>query len=109
MPLALILAEPVPGRIRNATFSHPGRSFHGAGRARSACSILAAGRSGNSLVKRPIAALPDWQGTVLLELLGREDYSYLDISRRLGLPVGTIGPTWQRAVTRVRRDPGWPM
>jgi RNA polymerase sigma factor (sigma-70 family) len=59
----------------------------------------------NARLNRAIAALPDRQRSVLLELLAREGYSYIDISRRLGLPVGSIGPTWQRAVTRLRRDP----
>jgi RNA polymerase sigma factor (sigma-70 family) len=68
-------------------------------------STEAAQRDDNARLNRAIAALPDRQRTVLLEVLGREDYSYLDISRRLGLPVGSIGPTWQRAVIRLRRDP----
>jgi RNA polymerase sigma factor (sigma-70 family) len=68
-------------------------------------STEAAHRDDNARLNRAIAALPDRQRTVLLEVLGREDGSYLDISRRLGLPVGSIGPTWQRAVTRLRRDP----
>jgi DNA-directed RNA polymerase specialized sigma24 family protein len=49
--------------------------------------------------------LPARQRTVLVELLRREDQSYLDLSRRLGLPVGSIGPTRQRAVSRLRLDP----
>jgi RNA polymerase sigma factor (sigma-70 family) len=65
----------------------------------------AARRDDNARLNRAIAALPDRQRSVLLELLEREDYSYLDISRRLGLPVGSLGPTWQRALTRLRRDP----
>lgn len=68
-------------------------------------STEAAQRDDSARLNRAIAALPDRQRTVLLELLGREGYSYLDISRRLGLPVGSIGPTWQRAVTRLRRNP----
>jgi RNA polymerase sigma factor (sigma-70 family) len=68
-------------------------------------STEAVDRDDNARLNRAIAALPDRQRTVLLEVLGREDYGYLDISRRLGLPVGSIGPTWQRAVTRLRRDP----
>ena len=52
-----------------------------------------------------IMALPERQRTVLVELLRREDQSYLDLSRRLGLPVGSIGPTRQRAVSRLRLDP----
>jgi len=54
---------------------------------------------------RAITALPDRQRTVLVELLKPERQSYLDVSRRLGLPVGSIGPTWQRALMRLRRDP----
>lgn len=52
-----------------------------------------------------IMALPARQRMVLVELLKREEHSYLDLSRRLGLPVGSIGPTRQRAVTRLRLDP----
>jgi RNA polymerase sigma factor (sigma-70 family) len=54
---------------------------------------------------RAIMALPDRQRAVLAELLKREDQSYLDLSRRLGIPVGSIGPTRQRAVSRLRLDP----
>jgi RNA polymerase sigma factor (sigma-70 family) len=52
-----------------------------------------------------IMALPARQRMVLVELLKREEQSYLDLSRRLGLPVGSLGPTRQRAVTRLRLDP----
>jgi RNA polymerase sigma factor (sigma-70 family) len=52
-----------------------------------------------------IMALPGRQRAILVELLRRGDQSYLDLSRRLGLPVGSIGPTRQRAVTRLRLDP----
>jgi RNA polymerase sigma factor (sigma-70 family) len=52
-----------------------------------------------------ISALPERQKTLLVELLRQEDQSYLDLSRRLGLPMGSIGPTRQRAVTRLRLDP----
>ena len=68
-------------------------------------SIEASRRDDNARLNRAIAALPDRQKSVLLEVLGREGNSYLDISRRLGLPVGSIGPTWQRALIRLRRDP----
>jgi RNA polymerase sigma factor (sigma-70 family) len=52
-----------------------------------------------------IMALPGRQQAVLVELLRREDQSYLDLSGRLGLPVGSIGPTRQRALSRLRLDP----
>jgi RNA polymerase sigma factor (sigma-70 family) len=52
-----------------------------------------------------ITALPERQRVVLVALLKREGESYLELSRRIGLPVGSIGPTRQRAVTRLRLDP----
>lgn len=54
---------------------------------------------------RAIAALPARQRTILVELLRQEDQGYRELSRRLGLPMGSIGPTRQRAVTRLRQDP----
>ena len=68
-------------------------------------STEAAHRDDHARLHRAITALPDRQRFVLLELLEREGHGYLDISRRLGLPVGSIGPTWQRALLRLRRDP----
>ena len=52
-----------------------------------------------------IMALPERQRVILVEMLRQEDESYLNLSHRLGLPVGSIGPTRQRAVTRLRLDP----
>ena len=52
-----------------------------------------------------ISALPERQKKVVVELLRQEGESYLALSERLGLPVGSIGPTRQRAVTRLRLDP----
>jgi RNA polymerase sigma factor (sigma-70 family) len=57
-------------------------------------------------LSQAISALPDRQRLVLLEVLDRDGRGYVDVSRRLGLPVGSIGPTWRRAITRLRRDPG---
>ena len=68
-------------------------------------STEAAHHDDKARLHRAITALPDRQRFVLLELLEREGHGYLDISRRLGLPVGSIGPTWQRALVRLRRDP----
>ncbi len=56
-------------------------------------------------LSRAITALPEQQRRVLIELLKEEGRSYLDLSRRLGLPVGSIGPTRQRAIARLRQDP----
>jgi len=60
----------------------------------------------NNRLYNAISALPERQKLLLAELLRQEDQSYLDLSRRLGLPVGSIGPTRQRAVARLRHDPG---
>ena len=62
-------------------------------------------RDEHDRLRLAITALPDRQRTVLVELLKREHQSYLDLSRRLGLPVGSIGPTWHRALVRLRHDP----
>jgi RNA polymerase sigma factor (sigma-70 family) len=62
-------------------------------------------RDSHARISRAVTALPDRQRLVLLELLAREGHGYLDVSHRLGLPVGSIGPTWQRALARLRRDP----
>jgi RNA polymerase sigma factor (sigma-70 family) len=62
-------------------------------------------RDSSARLSRALTALPDRQRLVLLELLAREGHGYLEVSRLLGLPVGSIGPTWQRALARLRRDP----
>lgn len=62
-------------------------------------------RDEHARLSRAITALPERQRSVLLELVRREGQSYLDLSQRLGLPVGSIGPTWQRALARLRQDP----
>lgn len=62
-------------------------------------------RDEHDRLNHAITALPDRQRSVLVELLRPERESYLDLSRRLGLPVGSIGPTWQRALIRLRHDP----
>jgi RNA polymerase sigma factor (sigma-70 family) len=53
---------------------------------------------------RAIVALPERQKVVVVELLRREGQSYLELSHRTGVPVGSIGPTRQRALSRLRRD-----
>ena len=62
-------------------------------------------RDENDRLDRAIAALTQRQRIVLLELLRWEGQSYLALSHRLGLPVGSLGPTRQRALTRLRNDP----
>jgi RNA polymerase sigma factor (sigma-70 family) len=62
-------------------------------------------RDEHDRLSRAITALPERQRLVLIELLKEESRSYLDLSRRLGLPIGSIGPTRQRALARLRQDP----
>lgn len=62
-------------------------------------------RDEHDRLRSAVAALPQRQRAVLVELLRQEGQSYLDLSRRVGLPVGSIGPTRQRALTRLRNDP----
>lgn len=62
-------------------------------------------RDQHSRLFNAISALPERQKVLLVELLRQEGQSYFDLSQRLGLPVGSIGPTRQRAVTRLRLDP----
>lgn len=62
-------------------------------------------RDAHDRLSRAIRALPQKQQLVLTELLKEESRSYLDLSRRLGLPMGSIGPTRQRAIARLRQDP----
>jgi RNA polymerase sigma factor (sigma-70 family) len=68
-------------------------------------SAEAARRDEHDRLYRAIAALPQRQRVVLVEFLTREGQSYLDLSHRVGLPVGSVGPTRQRALTRLRNDP----
>ena len=52
-----------------------------------------------------IGALPQRQRTLLVALLRHEGQSYLNLSHHLNLPVGSLGPTRQRALIRLRNDP----
>jgi RNA polymerase sigma factor (sigma-70 family) len=49
-----------------------------------------------------LAELPERQRAVLLLLLHDPPLAYEEIGRRLGLPVGSIGPTRARALERIR-------
>lgn len=51
------------------------------------------------------AELPDYQRDLLLLLIDDPPVPYHEISRRLGIPVGSIGPTRARALQRLRECP----
>jgi len=67
--------------------------------------VKVAVRDQHNRLYHAISALPARQKMLLIELLRQEGQSYLDLSQRLGLPVGSIGPTRRRAVSRLRLDP----
>jgi RNA polymerase sigma factor (sigma-70 family) len=62
-------------------------------------------RDNHARLNQAIVALPDRQRRVLRELLDRGDRNYHEVSSRLGVPVGSLGPTWRRALVRLRQDP----
>lgn len=59
-------------------------------------------------LREAISRLPQRQRQVLLALLDLYDGAntgYREVARELGLPVGSLGPTRQRALQRLRTDP----
>ena len=61
-----------------------------------------------SIVRAAIAELPDRWRPLLVALLDGADSpktSYAEIAGALDIPIGSIGPTRQRALRRLRRDP----
>ena len=55
-------------------------------------------------VRQALRVLPDRQRTLLRLLHSEYEPSYEDIGRRLGMPIGSIGPTRGRALERLRRE-----
>jgi RNA polymerase sigma factor (sigma-70 family) len=55
-------------------------------------------------VHAAIGRLNDRQRTLLVALLRDQGTSYADVAEKLGLPIGSIGPTRDRALARLRRD-----
>jgi DNA-directed RNA polymerase specialized sigma24 family protein len=59
-------------------------------------------------IRSAIARLPDRQRRVVSALMEVEDDpagSYAQAAASLDMPIGSLGPTWGRAVRRLRRDP----
>ncbi len=52
-----------------------------------------------------LAELPERQRALLLLLLSDPPLPYEEVSQRLGIPVGSIGPTRARALERIRSNP----
>jgi len=55
-------------------------------------------------VRAAVRRLDGRKQLVLKALLRTPDASYLDLSERLSMPVGSIGPTRERALDRLRSD-----
>jgi RNA polymerase sigma factor (sigma-70 family) len=51
-----------------------------------------------------VRRLPDRQRALLEALLDAQEPSYRDISLQLGIPIGSIGPTRERGLERLRHD-----
>jgi RNA polymerase sigma factor (sigma-70 family) len=66
-------------------------------------SLLAQERRG--VVRGAFAQLPQRDQDLLAMLFSDPPATYVEISSRLGIPVGAIGPTRQRCLARARRIP----
>ncbi len=64
--------------------------------------LLRAERDGSLDVA--LNALPSHQQRLMRLLLAEPDVSYRDVSDRLAMPIGSIGPTRARALERLARD-----
>jgi RNA polymerase sigma factor (sigma-70 family) len=56
-------------------------------------------------LRQAIDQLPSRPRAVLTALLTHEDAGYAEVARRLGVPIGSLGPTRNRALARLRADP----
>jgi RNA polymerase sigma factor (sigma-70 family) len=64
--------------------------------------VLEAERAGE--LRGAISRLPARQRTLLETLVASPDSSYAEVSKRLGMPIGSIGPTRERGLSRLRAD-----
>jgi RNA polymerase sigma factor (sigma-70 family) len=55
-------------------------------------------------IREAVESLPDRQRTLLRALLSQPELTYDELSQRLAIPVGSIGPTRERALARLRRN-----
>jgi RNA polymerase sigma factor (sigma-70 family) len=56
------------------------------------------------VVRDAVRRLPERQRAILESLMTEPGSGYAEISERLGIPVGSIGPTRERGLQRLRRD-----
>jgi RNA polymerase sigma factor (sigma-70 family) len=55
-------------------------------------------------IQSALRKLPERQRQVVEALFSSEEPSYAELSARIGIPIGAIGPTRERALARLRRD-----
>jgi RNA polymerase sigma factor (sigma-70 family) len=57
-----------------------------------------------AVLRAAVDRLPGRQRELMRTLIAEPDRSYADVSRRLGMPIGSIGPTRERGFRRLRID-----
>jgi RNA polymerase sigma factor (sigma-70 family) len=62
-------------------------------------------REAHAAVREAVRRLTGRQRRLLTLMLDRPGVTYDEISATFGMPVGSIGPTRERAIDRLRRDP----
>lgn len=65
---------------------------------------IAVARERCSALRAAVRRLPGRQGDLLAEILRQPCASYEEIAESLAMPIGSIGPTRDRALTRLRAD-----
>ncbi|HEY6889392.1 MAG TPA: sigma-70 family RNA polymerase sigma factor [Solirubrobacter sp.] len=56
-------------------------------------------------LRRAVRRLPEHERRIIAALLSEPAASYRGVAQRLDIPVGSIGPTRARSLTRLQRDP----
>ena len=56
------------------------------------------------VLRDAVRRLPGRQRVVLESLIDEPDRSYAEVSEGLGMPIGSIGPTRERGINRLRED-----
>ena len=56
-------------------------------------------------LRQAIEQLPQRPRSILMALLTHEEQGYAEIADTLGVPIGSLGPTRNRALARLRTDP----
>ena len=62
-------------------------------------------RERDAALRRAVARLSGRQRELVMHLLTTPAPTYEELAERLGMPIGSIGPTRERALARLREDP----